>query len=215
MGVHRIVRFLSLMVFVIILGGCAVGITRVKLEHDPLNPVAQKREGTILVKEFKDIRTQEKSYIGNKRNMFGMVLGHIGPEENVRLTKVITRYFIEALQQAGYKAEIVQENKPAGTTGKVDAIIEGEIQNFWLDLYMAVWHYMDVKVVLKSPEDKVLWEGKIHGEEKNVLWVGANAEYEQVVRQSMTKALNQAAQEFASEAFYISITSGKKIPNTP
>lgn len=90
MGVHRIVRFLSLMVFVIILGGCAVGITRVKLEHDPLNPVAQKREGTILVKEFKDIRTQEKSYIGNKRNMFGMVLGHIGPEENVRLTKVIT-----------------------------------------------------------------------------------------------------------------------------
>ena len=41
----------------------------------------------------------------------------------------------------------------------------------------------------------------IHGEAKNVLWAGATSEYEKVIRQALTKALNNAASEFASDEF--------------
>ena len=32
------------------------------------------------------------------------------------------------------------------TTG-VDSEVEGEIREFWLDLYMAVWHYVTVRLI--------------------------------------------------------------------
>jgi hypothetical protein len=41
----------------------------------------------------------------------------------------------------------------------------------------------------------------IQGENKNVLWVGATAEYEKVIRQALTKALNNAISEFTSDEF--------------
>ncbi len=47
-----------------------------------------------------------------------------------------------------------------------------------------------------------MWEKDIQGEEKNVLWLGTTSEYEKVIRQALTKALNQAAKEFASDEFY-------------
>jgi hypothetical protein len=48
---------------------------------------------------------------------------------------------------------------------------------------------------------EVLWEKVIRGEEKNVLGMGATSEYEKVIRQGLTKALNNTASEFASEEF--------------
>jgi hypothetical protein len=47
-----------------------------------------------------------------------------------------------------------------------------------------------------------LWENIIEGAEKRVLWVGATGEYERIIREALTKALNKAAEEFASEGFY-------------
>ena len=83
------------------------------------------------------------------------------------------------------------------------AIVDGEIVEFWLDLYMAVWHKVGVKVKALDPVNQnVLWEKDIRGEEKNVLWIGATSEYEKVIRQALNKALNQAAKEFASDEFY-------------
>lgn len=71
-----------------------------------------------------------------------------------------------------------------------------------MDLYMAVWHKVAVKLMAKHPDSKeFLWEKVINGEEKNVLWVGATSEYEKVIRQALTKALNRAASEFASDEF--------------
>jgi len=201
------VKCLFLVIFLIgisFLMGCALGVTRVKINHDPINRIENKKEGTILVNQFKDVRTQAKDYIGNKRNMYGMVLGHIGTETGVSLTETLTKYFGEAVKEAGYKAVTTKEL--AGTEGsekiKFDAMIDGEIVEFWLDLYMAVWHKVWVKFTAKQPDSKeVLWEKAIHGEEKNVLWLGATSEYEKVIRQAITKALNNAASEFASEEF--------------
>jgi len=201
------VKCLFLLIFlagVSFLMGCALGVTRVNVSHDPLNRIENKKEGNILVNEFKDVRPQKREYIGNKRNMYGMVLGHIGTESGVSLTEILTKYFAESLSEAGYKTVVMKEAKmPDGSEKiKFDAMLEGEIVEFWMDLYMAVWHKVGVKLMAKHSDSKeVLWEEVIHGEDKNVLWVGATAEYEKVIRQALTKALNKAASEFASDEF--------------
>jgi hypothetical protein len=144
--------------------------------------------------------------------MFGMVLGHIGTESGVSLTELLTKYFAEALSGAGYTVAIKKEMKvPEGSEKiKFDAMLDGEVREFWLDLYTAVWHYVTVRLVAERPESKeVLWEKVVHGEEKRVLWVGATAEYEMIIRESITKALNQAVSEFASDEFRKAIESSK------
>ena len=198
--------YLSLASAIVLAGfatGCALGVTRVNVSHDSLATIENKREGDILVKQFLDKR-KDTRYIGNKRNMFGMVMGHIGTQEGLKIHDLLTKYFAEALREAGYNA-IIQESESAGIAKGVrfDAIVEGEIREFWLDLYMATWHKVAVLVkALEKDTQQVLWEKEVRGEEKNVLWVGVAAEFEKVMREALTKALNQAAKEFASEEFY-------------
>jgi hypothetical protein len=191
--------------------GCALGVTRVVINHDPLIQVENKSKGDILVSQFKDVRPV-KEYIGNKRNAFGMVLGHIGTQSGVSLTEVLTKYFAEALNQAGYTVVVTKETKvPEGSEKtRFDAMVNGEIREFWMDLYTAVWHYVTVRLIAERPESReVLWEKVVHGEEKRVLWVGATGEYERIIRESLTKALNQAVSEFASDQFRKAIESSR------
>ncbi len=197
----RFIGQLSLVFLCLVLTGCAAGITRVRVEHDPLAKIETKKHGTVLLKEFKDVRTQDRQYIGNKRNGFGMVLGHIATEEHVRLTDLLTGYFADSLREAGYT--VIQESniKEGQFPNESALIVEGEIFDFWLDLYMAVWHYMGVKLTAKNQQNKVMWEKTVHSEHKNILWVGATSEYERVIRQSLTQALDQAALEFSSDSF--------------
>jgi hypothetical protein len=183
--------------------GCAAGVTKVKINMEPLEQIENKKEGNIFVKQFVDKRN-ETHYIGNKRNGFGMVLGHIGAADGINLEVLLTKYFAEALIEAGYNA-VVQEPLSSGIPGNVrfDAIVEGEIVTFWMDLYMHVWHQVEVKVKALAPSTQdILWEKNVKGGESRVLWIGATAEYERIIREALTKALNQAAEEFASEEFY-------------
>jgi hypothetical protein len=92
-------------------GGCALGVTRVNITHDPLEHIKNKKEGNILVKQFVDKR-KDTQYIGNKRNMHGMVLGHIGTKEGIKLEILLTNYFVEALKEAGYNAVIQEAQAP-------------------------------------------------------------------------------------------------------
>jgi len=203
---------LILLVGITSLMGCALGVTRVIVNHDPLIRVENKKEGTILVSQFKDVRPRKTEDIGNKRNMFGMVLGHIGTESGVSMTEILTKYFAEALSEAGYTVVIMKEMKvPEGSEKiKFDAMLDGEVLEFWLDLYMAVWHSVSVKLIAKHPDSKeVLWEKVVDGEEKRVLWVGVTAEYERIIREALTKALNKAVSEFASDEFGKAVHSPK------
>lgn len=187
----------------IISSSCAVGTTRLVLSHEQLAPVEMKRQGDVAVKPFVDKR-KETRYIGNKRNGFGMVMGHVATEKDVKVEEVLTKYFIEALQSGGYNATFDESSTPTiAPKVKCDVIIEGEIVQFWMDLYMAVWHQVGVKIRAINPVDqKVLWEKLIEGSEKRTLWVGATAEYERIVREAITKALNRATQDFTSDEFY-------------
>ena len=184
-------------------GGCAIGTTRLAISHAPLAPVAQQRQGDVLVRPFVDKR-ENTQYMGNKRNGFGMVLGHVAAQEGVKLDELLTQYFIEALQDAGYNA-VLDKSPPEGLAHplKCDAIIDGEIVEFWMDNYMSVWHRVGVKVKAINPVDqRVVWETLIEGAEKRTLWVGATGEFERIVREATTIALNRAAQEFSSDDFF-------------
>ncbi len=185
------------------LSGCVFGVTKVKVAHSPLSGGANKEQhATILVKQFQDGRLpQQREHIGNKRNGFGMVLGHIGTQDGVDLHALLTECFAEALQKAGYNA-VLQSSLPDGSNVLFDAVLEGETKKFWLDLYMATWHVVDIKLKLKDRAEKsVLWERDIHGEETNVLWIGATGEFERVIRQALDAALNRAVKEFEATEF--------------
>lgn len=200
---HNLVLIIFLAALV---NGCALGVTRVNVIHDQLTTIENKRDGDILVKQFTDKRPI-KDYIGNKRNMYGVAVGHIGTKNDIKIEELLTKYFAEALREAGYNV-IIQHPQSTEKTEeiKVDAIIEGEINQFWLDFYMAVWHNVVVLVTVLDKEKKaILWEKEFVGNEKKALWVGAKSEYEIVIRQALTKALNSAVKEFASEEFYKNI----------
>ncbi len=183
------------------ISGCAIGTTRVIVAHEPLDRIEQKAQGKLLVRPFVDKRAN-KEFIGNKRNGFGMVLGHIGLMEGTTLENLMTQAFAQALREAGYHVVVQDAAKLASETGPFNAVVDGEIRDFWLDLYMAVWHYMDIEVKALDPSlQRVLWEKTFHGEKKDVLWIGATAEYEKVINASLTYTLNEAAKAFASEEF--------------
>ena len=182
-------------------GGCAFGTTRLKMNHGALDAVQNKKQGDILVKQFVDKRS-DTAYIGNKRNGFGMRLGHVGMEEGVSLEKVLTDYFAEALRAAGYNAVVQGAQSDAPGQAKFDAVVDGEILQFWMDLYMMVWHNVEVKLrALNSTSNAVVWEKKVTGSESRALWMGLTPEFERVVSEAVTKALNEAAKEFASDEF--------------
>ncbi len=189
--------------------GCAIGTTKVSsLSPDPLQQITNKKKGEILVNQFVDSRQiDNKNYIGNKRNGFGMVLGHVGLPDGVKLEPLVTNYFADALKEAGYNV-VINDSPASPVPGNVkfDAVIDGEITRFWLDLYMKTWANVDVKITALDPTSKKkLWEKTIHGDKTNTLWVGTSSEFEKVIKEALTIASNKAAQEFASDEFYNAI----------
>jgi hypothetical protein len=178
--------------------GC--GITRLDVQHDPLAQITAKKSGSIMVEPFKDVRA-EKEYIGVKRGGFGNVVNHFGTLENVKLEDLLTKYFAEALTEAGYNVQVAG-SQPTANGAKVDLIVGGEIKEFQLDMYMAAWSYMTIDLKAKNPATgKVTWQKEVKGEDKVILWMGLTPEFERVVRGALTKALDEAAKDFASEEF--------------
>jgi hypothetical protein len=193
--------------------GCALGTTPIRVSHSALVPAATLHQGTLLVRQFKDVRAEERRpYVGAKRNSWGMVLGHVALPPGESLEVLLTRYFAEALEDAGYHAELQLAGQQPPAELMPDAILDGEIEQFWLDLYVATWDQIRVAVTLRAPADEaVLWTSTIEGAETNVLWIGATAEYEKVVRQALDHALARAVAEFSSDDFYRAVCRARAL----
>jgi hypothetical protein len=190
----------ALAVLALSFSGC--GTTRLEVSHSPLTGQAARRDGAILVKAFSDVReADQREYIGNKRNGYGMVLGHFATNEGVHLETLLAGYFVEALQRAGYNA-VLQQPGAGANDAACDAVLEGEITEFWLDAYMKTWNNVEVKLTLKDKSGaQVLWQRDIKGSQSNVLWIGASGEFEKVIRESLDVAMDQAVKEFSSPEF--------------
>jgi hypothetical protein len=181
---------------------CAVGTTHLRVDHSPFEGGASAKTGDLLVRTFRDLREEDRRpYIGAKRNGFGMVLGHVAVPEGQSLEGILSQFFVEALQRAGYRAVLAETETSMPADFHPIGMIDGDIETFWLDMYMATWHSIVIDIRLSDLSDTVLWEGRVEGDESNVLWVGVNAEFEKVIRQALDEALDQAATDFGSAAF--------------
>ena len=180
------------------LSSCAIGTSKITVAHDPLQPPATLRSGTILVKQFTDSRKDIKdpTHVGNKRNGYGMVLGGYAVKGGKTVAQTVTDHVADALRAAGYNAVVEGSGSASGAP-----VLEGDVHEFWLDLFMATWHNVGIDLKLKNRSGATVWQKRVAGSETNVLWLGINSEIEKVVRQAVNKALNQAVTEFASDDF--------------
>jgi hypothetical protein len=198
----------------LLLSGCALGVTKVQVTHSPLPSSPEKRQGRILVRQFVDERQEEHEYIGTKRGgWMGIPWGHIATNGDVKIQSLLTDYFVEALIDVGYDPIREESLSPGERATPVhrDAVLEGSIRKFWLDLYMQVWQEVSVVLRLRAHGDQnTLWEKEILGVEVNPLWVGATAEYEKVIREALDKALSRAVTAFASDEFYQAIQKARR-----
>jgi hypothetical protein len=188
-----IIRLTFAAVAMLALSNCAIGTSKINVGHSPLQPTTPQRSGKIVVKPFTDARSiGDKATIGNKRNGYGMVLGTYAIKGNKSVADAMTDSVADALRAAGYNATVGGSGGP---------ILEGDVYEFWLDLFMATWHNVGLNLTLRDSSGKAVWQKKIDARETNVLWLGVNSEIEKVVRQAVDKALQEAAHEFASDGF--------------
>lgn len=187
------------------LTGCAYGTSKVELSHSPLAPVMQKRSGTILIHQFTDKRTRDRAYIGTKRDGFGMPVGKIIIKDNKPLDLTMTRFFAEALEHAGYDIiiEPAGSNSASNNHTNIGAVLRGDIKEFWSDPYPTGWHDISISLELSDKEDQqVIWKKSIIGKNMRVVWIGKKSELEEVIRQAMDNALNNAAAQFTTDDFF-------------
>ena len=194
---HKITRLIFLAFSALSLSQCAVGTTKINAVHTPLTASSQPR-GTIYVKQFTDSRqVDNKATIGNKRNGFGMVLGTLAIKNKEGVSGLMTEAVADALRASGYKTIIEGQ----GTTPGNLPVMEGDVYEFWMDLYTTTWHNVGVELKLLSPSGKLTWKKKINGTETNVLWLGISEEFTKVMRQSIDEAKQEAVKEFSSASF--------------
>lgn len=191
----RITRITLAALAAAVLSNCAIGQSKVAVTHSPLAPAATQRSGTVIVRTFTDSRKDiDKALVGNKRNGFGMVLGSYGIKGGKSVAEVLTGHFADALTAAGYKTVV------SDTAGGSPALC-GDIKEFWLDLYGAVWNNIGVSLQLKDRGGRVVWTKQVEANKTNVLWVGVPSEIEKVIRESLDKALKQTVDDFAAADF--------------
>lgn len=205
----------AILILLLFIEGCSLSPISVEVIHNPLEKIENKKEGNILITQFVDKRADTR-YIGHKKSFSGKVMGHIVIEKGMKLYHILTKYFAEALREAGYTV-VVQELQYSNTPKRFnfDAIVNGEIiefwetMEFWLSDFLFVSHNMQVRIRAIDPiSEDVLWERDIYGEAEQISVT--IPEYEDVIREALTQALNQAVKEFASDEFYIAIKKGKR-----
>lgn len=124
-------------------------------------------------------------------------------QEGVKLDVLLTKFIAEELNTAGYNVVVQDAQSSAPNSAKYDAIVTGDISEFWGDVpMMKVGNKLDMSIKALNPASQtVVWEKRIETAEVSMLWVGAKGEFERVITVALTKALDQAAQAFASDEF--------------
>lgn len=199
----RILRLAVCLFICAFFGNCAFGTARITLTHEPLPNPPAKRQGTIMLERFTDERPIDKGgeYIGNKRNGYGMVLGHVALD-NAKLDSVLTGFIGEALSNTGYTVVYNTSKVTADADVTAVPIMTGKIKECWMDMYMVANAQVSIDLDLVTPDKKeVLWKSNINGGKVNLLWLGIKSEYANVYNSAINFALDSAQQKFSSEEF--------------
>lgn len=180
------------------LAGC---VTRVPFAHGPLAPPPVTRSGVVMVRSFTDRRPHDHADIGTLRNLFGMPVVHVVSAAPGRLAVQLTACWRDALRNVGYHLV----DPPAAGTGDASPdvpVLDGDIEEFWMDTWFALWHTVVVRVRLGGPGGgPPSWEHTFEAHDCRPLWLGAPGEYSACIGAALDAALAEAVREFAGEAF--------------
>jgi hypothetical protein len=191
---------------------CTTDITEVRIAHANLDRIDDRRTGIVLIRQFADKRGNT-AYVGSFRPLF-ILSSHFAPEVGVRLDALLTKYFAEALREAGYEViNLPPDFPPAASEAMTQVVIDGEISKFWLSvysgpglLYSSAIRSMELKIevrikALEPATGNVLWEEEIQGRETDDWNPPMKTAAEKVIEEGLTKALNRAAAAFRAADF--------------
>ena len=199
------------------LSGCASPKTvmPVSILHDQIDESHSVRTGIILVRPFADGRKEsQRLYIGETAepsNIVPIILiplpsGRYLVERNgVSVALVLTSYFADVLRGVGYKvlmSTYASGSPPEITPISPNAILEGEIKEFWFTPSWTTKHLICVQLRLRDKQgNDLLWEKEIRVEHSEVIGLWSSAAFENMIKKSITQALREAAREFISDEF--------------
>jgi|GEM_PF-1234574 len=201
--VNSIFRFVIGGIICAFISNCAFGTAKIKLTHETLSEPKVKRQGTIVLEKFSDERQADKGgeFIGNKRNGYGMVLGHVAIDSG-KVDSVLTSFVGDVLKNTGYT--VIYNTQITNAVADITSapIMTGKIKECWMDMYMIANAQVAIDLSLLTPDKKeTLWQSNISGGKVNLLWWGIKSEFANVYKRAITFALDSAQQKFSSEEF--------------
>jgi hypothetical protein len=200
---------------VIFLGGCVSIPDSLEVARSPFEVATEKRKGTILVKPFVDNRKGSHQGIGALKDsgFLGIppypILHRYEVQEGLTVDGILTGFFVDALRHAGYEAELQNPNNSQLVGGdKFNAILEGEINEFWFEVVFntSVEVNVDLKLLDKNGKE-IVWEDNVEESRKELIWVRSDANIKRAIREALDNALALAIEKFTSEEFNLIVNS--------
>lgn len=178
--------------------GC---VTRIPFEHSTLEPPVVPRAGVLLVRPFTDCRPHDHADIGTLRNLFAMPVVRVVAADPRPVALQLTEHWSDALRRVGYR--VVDQADPGAAVAPPDtAVLEGRVEEFWMDTWFALWHTIVVHVRLGDPDGgPARWEHTFTAHDRRPLWLGAPGEYSACIGAALDAALAEAVREFSSSDF--------------
>ena len=192
--------FLGVLVFTIV--GCATSDERAAIKLGQLARVPIKREGIILVRKLTDMRSaNHRAGIGQKRHFIGSSGGFVYHLGDGSLEEVLTEHVAATLRHVGYNAEVGDASSPTDKS-QFDGILEGDIEEFWMNMYIRGWALAYFRLRLIDPRsERIVWERRVTGRESAHVGMGSSEGFEEVISLTLTEALNEAARGLSSYSF--------------
>lgn len=180
------------------LTGC---VTRIPFEHGPIEPPVVARDGVLVVRPFIDCRPHDHADIGTLRNLLAMPVVRVVAADPRPLAHQVTEHWSDALRRVGYRV-VDQADPDSAIAAPTAAVLEGRVEEFWMDTWFALWHTIVVRVCLRDPDGgPARWEHTFTAHDRRPLWLGAPGEYSACIGAALDAALAEAVREFSSAAF--------------
>jgi hypothetical protein len=188
-------RSITILVFIVLLGGCAFGTRQPTLTYPPApesgaTPIANAapksapKNVQILLNSFVDERSDKKG-VGTVRNGFGMRTADVIPTNSV--SDWVTQALKTELQNEGYTVDIANAGKSSTKPG--GRVISGEILKVWCDMYFSYTGEVSLLITV-SQDGKDVFNKNYSGEgSAGTVWAATETSYAQSLALALAAAL--------------------------
>jgi len=197
---NRFFRYLSCIISVVLLAGCAFGTREATLVYPPAPDgeaksapakvaKAEAREPKIQLLQFRDERT-EKGLVGKVRNGYGMHTADVIAKNSV--TEWVTQALKLELQNRGFTVVVGTPKDPveAGTI-----VISGEVLNVFCDMYFSYTGQVSLVVKLSDSTGELFRRHYAGEGSAGLAWAATSESF----GYSLSLALSSALSKFLSE----------------